>query len=81
MAKNVVSVSPDETLSSALTKMKKYRVHQLPVIDGNNMKGMLLLKKIMTKDIDAAKARVSSFMTSTSIIGSNETAEKAAEFL
>ena len=80
MTKNVVYASSDESISSALTKMKKYRVHQMPVID-EKLKGMLFLKKIITKDMDPAKSKVSSFASSTAVISVNETAEKAAEFL
>ncbi len=80
MSSNVISVSSDDTLSSALSKMKKYRLNQMPVID-DELKGMLLLKKIVTTNIDPFTANAGSFAVPATMIDANLSAEEAAKLL
>jgi len=58
MAKNVISVSPDETISHAIAKMRKSNVHQLPVVNGGKLYGLLELRRIATKDVDPKTTKV-----------------------
>lgn len=80
MSSNIISVSSDDTISIALTKMKKYRLNQLPVID-DGLKGMLLLKKIVTTDIDPSSAKAGNFIVPTTMIDANMPEEEAARLL
>ncbi|MBI2076714.1 MAG: CBS domain-containing protein [Candidatus Aenigmarchaeota archaeon] len=80
MTANVVSATPDEIVSSALSKMKKYGLHQLPVIE-KELHGMLLLKKIVTKDIDAANTKVNALMSQTTAASPEDDIRRAAELV
>lgn len=75
-----VSIKSNETISKALVKMKQKKYHQLPVVD-NEYKGMIILKKIITSDVDPSVAKVSSFVSPTAKISKNDTIENAAELL
>lgn len=77
MTKNVISVSPEDMVSTALSKMKKYSIHQLPVIEGNETKGILLLNKIITKDIDPARTKAGSMSIPTPFLKEDENIEDA----
>lgn len=77
---NAVTIKSTETLSKALVKMKQKKFHQLPVVD-NELKGMIILKKIITTDVDPSSAKVSSFITSVPKISKQATVESAAEML
>src|SRR3989338_10140403 len=79
MAAKVISVSSQETLSKALEKMKVSRVHQLVVLDGNNLRGMITLKGILTHAADPSKAKVESLIVSTTKLKPDEEAEEAAK--
>ncbi len=80
MSKNIISVSSDDSVSNALTKMKKHRLNQLPVID-SGLKGMLLLKKIVTTDIDPSSAKAGNFTVPCTAMDANTDAAEAASLL
>lgn len=80
MSANVISVSSDDTISNALSKMKKYRLNQLPVID-DGLKGMLLLKKIVTTNIDPSTAKAGNFIVPATMIDANMPTEESARLL
>lgn len=81
LMKTAVCTEPDESVSKALAKMKKFRINQMPVVNNDLVIGILNLKNVVFKDIDAAKAKVSSFSQSTGTIRSSATIEEAAELL
>ena len=41
MNKKIVSVSPDEAISEAINKMRKYEISQMPVLDGKHLVGFI----------------------------------------
>jgi predicted transcriptional regulator len=41
IVKRIISLSPNETLKSAIEKMKKYEISQAPVIDGQSVVGLI----------------------------------------
>ena len=41
MNKKIITVSPSETIKNAVSKMKKYEISQMPVVDGHNVVGLL----------------------------------------
>ncbi len=79
MTTKVISVNSQDTLSKALEKMKVNRVHQLVVLDGNNLRGMITLKGILTHEADPSKAKVESFIVSATKLKPDEEAEEAAK--
>ena len=41
IVKNIISLSPNDTLKSAIEKMKKYEISQAPVIENNSVVGLI----------------------------------------
>ncbi len=80
MNHKVVSVSASETISRALAKMKQNKVHQLPVLNGE-LKGMLVLRKIVTKDIDPNTTKADSFVLPAATLSPDMDIIEAAEKL
>ena len=65
IVRKIISLSPDETLKSAIEKMKKYEISQTPVIDDNRVlglisEGILLDAIIKTNDPNAKVSEVMS---------------------
>ncbi len=81
MSKDAISVTSQDTLSTALSKMKKHRIHQLVVLDGNNLRGMLTLNKIISHESDPSKAKVESLISSVHSLGPEDNAEDAARYV
>ncbi len=81
MSRNVISSSLDEHVSSALAKMKKGGIHQLPVIDGSEYKGMLALKSVVTKRIDPSRSKCENFYVPTATLKRNMSAEESVQAL
>lgn len=81
MIKSVISVAPDDTLSSALSKMRQNKINQLLVMDGDKFYGLLELKKIITKDIDPSTAKVASLSINVPTVDINSDVESVAELL
>ena len=49
MSKEPVTVGPDDTVGEALGKMKKHGVHELPVVRGKTVEGLVTLSGIMRR--------------------------------
>lgn len=64
IVKDVIKASTEDSLSSILGKAKKYRIHQIPIIEENNFIGMIFIKDIVIKDIDAEKTKAKSIVVS-----------------
>jgi len=77
MTKKILSISPEETISAALSEMQKNKVHQLLVGEKN----IIVLKDIITKNINPNATKVKSLMRNAPSIDSDEDVEKAAEIL
>jgi cystathionine beta-synthase len=65
--KSVVVVAPEDTLSTAYSRMKLYDISQLPVMEGNRIVGILdesdILLRVTANDEHAFKQDVRSCMT------------------
>jgi len=81
MTKNVISVGPDEHVSQALGKMERHKIHQLPVMSGENLYGIIELRKIVVQRIDASSAKVENFASNVPHIDANASVESAAQLL
>lgn len=79
MTKNVIYISPEETVSDAISRMKKHSVHQL-LVNENGICGMLTLKNIVTRGSEL-NTKASSLMVNVPSIDANKKAEEAAAFL
>lgn len=81
MVKNVVSVGPDDAVSQALAKMKRYKINQLLVANNNELYGMIELRRVATKDVNPAEIKVSNIATNVAVIDANASIESLVEML
>jgi CBS domain-containing protein len=81
MNKNIISVGHEETVSTALNKMKAGGVHQLVVMDKKTFSGMLELKSLITKEMDPTTTKISGFVKKVPSIDPEDDAMKSVELL
>ncbi len=81
MVRNVVTVGPEEKVSVAFNKIKKYDINQLPVLYEKKYAGMVALKDVVVKNIDPTKTNVSNVAVSTPSLRSTDTVGDAARAL
>jgi len=81
MNKNVIYCEHDESISQALSKMKKYKIHQLPVLKNRELNGILILNKVITKEIDPVMTKVSTLMIPSPKIKPDASVEEAMELV
>lgn len=81
MTKSLVTCEPDETISQALAKMKTKKIHQLPVLKGKELEGILVLNNIIKREFDPSTTKVSSLMISCPTTRSSATIEEVAELI
>ena len=62
MSADLVTVTPDETLGDALGKMKKHEVHELPVLRGNVLAGLVTMSGIMRRKALPHETKVSTLV-------------------
>ena len=62
MSADPVTVTPDETLGDALGKMKKFEVHELPVLRGNVLAGLITMTGIMRRKALPHETNVSTLL-------------------
>ena len=51
MSANIISIKPDNTVEEAMTKMSDKRIRHLPVMDGDNIVGMLSIGDVVKETI------------------------------
>jgi len=83
MTKEVLSVSPDDNISEVMSLIEREHVHEIFVIDGKRLKGIIHSRKLVTKTImDPAKTKVSTIMVSPPpTVKSNESVDEVAKIL
>ncbi len=81
MTKNLLTTSPDETISHVLAKMRQHRVHQILVLDEGKLAGMVTANKIITREFDPTTTKVRAVMAPTPTIKPDFTMEEAAELM
>ena len=81
MTKNVITCPENELLSQALSKMRKNNFHQLVVVDGKKVKGVVLVNDIVKKHFDADSTKVSSLMRPSPTLEKTASAEEASELI
>ena len=81
MNKNVVYCEPDDLVSLALGLMKKHKIHQLPIIKDRELAGILILNKIITREIDPLKTKIATLMIPSPRISPDASSEDAIKLL
>jgi acetoin utilization protein AcuB len=75
MTRNVVCVKPDDTAAEALEIMQEWSIRHLPVVENDQLVGILSDRDLVRIDLDAA---VSEYMTEEPITCSTTTSLAAA---
>lgn len=73
MTAKIISVSPDEPIKEAISKMKKFQISQMPVIDSNNLVGLVSESTILDALLNAKAAKVKEVMQESPPIVSKTT--------
>jgi predicted transcriptional regulator len=81
MSKKPIFVSPNDVISKSLSKMKMNRVHQLLVMENGEFHGMILLKDLVMKDVDAKRTKITNYIIKTPLVYVNESPKKVIEML
>lgn len=79
MTKNVITVSAQSAVSDALSKMKKYRFHNIPVVNKHYI-GMICLKDLI-RNMDTTTTKVASFVRKTPKLKINDSIDRASRLL
>lgn len=81
MNKKIISVNPDDNIKSAISKMKKFQISQMPVIKENSSVG-LISESIVLEHLTEKKAKlVKDIMEESPPIVSKETSSQAVSNL
>lgn len=71
MVKDVITVSPDDTVSKALSLMIENKVHQLPVVEKNRYVGIIYAKSFIDANVFPETTKVNSFIVNTPSLSPN----------
>jgi CBS domain-containing protein len=86
MSKNVISVSPNSTIEEAANLMSQYNVGALPVVENNQLKGMITDRDITLRSTAKGgneKETVANCMSSQNLVSGNPSmsADEAARVM
>jgi CBS domain-containing protein len=62
VVKKIITTSPDDKVSKSLSLMETNQVHQLPVVEGSSVCGMIFLRDIVLEDMDVSNTNVRTVM-------------------
>jgi len=62
MSTDLVTATPDETIADARGKMKTHDVHELPVLDGKKLVGVVTMRELMRRKNIAPATKVSTVL-------------------
>lgn len=71
MVTDVIAVSPDDAVAKALSLTIENRVHQLPVIERNEYKGMIYTKQFIETNVFPRTTKVKNFIVKTPSLSPN----------
>lgn len=77
-SKGVISIDSEEPVSKALGLMANNEIHQLPVVKDGLLKGMLILKNVVVKEIDPNSVTAGKLCTPVKSLSGNEPVEEMA---
>lgn len=73
MAGRIISISPNEPIKEAISKMKKFQISQLPVIEGSKLVGLVSESTILDALINSKGTKVRDIMQESPPIVSKTT--------
>lgn len=80
-SRKVVFAEHDETISKVLEKMKKNKIHQLPVVKNGIFIGMVFLKRLLKKGFFPEKTPVAKFAEKVPTLKEEDGLNEAVEML
>jgi len=88
MTKNVIASDMDTPISQILTQMQQQNIHQVPILaqpdkhhKAGELAGILVLNKIITRELDITKTTAKALVTSTAKLSPDDTLDRAAELI
>jgi len=88
MSKDVISADVDTPIGQILTQMQQRRIHQVPILaqpdkyhKAGDIAGIVILNKIITRELDISKATAKALLTSTAKLAPDDTLDRAAELI
>lgn len=83
MSREIISLSPSDSVANLISLMEKHHVHEIFVIENKKLKGIVFSKSLITKGItDPNKAKISTLMEShPPTVSPEDDVEKAADMI
>lgn len=81
MTKNPVTCARDEAISKVLSLMRSKRIHQIPVMDGTDVAGLVTLDTILRKEVDPSTTSAGALMVACPTVAPSADVERAAELI
>jgi CBS domain-containing protein len=81
MTSKVVTCSLTDPISQILSKMIQNNIHQLPVLQGKELRGIVTIRSIITKEIDPTKTYAKTVMVPSPSLNPEEDIQKAIELI
>lgn len=78
MTKKLITCDENEPVSQALGKMRENKIHQLFVMSGKELKGLIFLNDIIRKEADLSSIKVANLVKSTPSVSSDKSIEDVA---
>lgn len=79
MTADVVTAAPDDTLGDVLAKMKKHDIHELPILKGKHLAGVVTMRDLMRRKSLPPSTKVSTLMSTAPALDPDATLPVAAE--
>ena len=81
MIKDVISLTPEDTVSKALNLMHSHRVNQIPIVNStNDYLGMVFAKQFLSVNA-FPESKLKSFVSKTPTLSHEFTVERAIEII
>lgn len=82
MSKNVLTLQPQDTVSSFISLMENHHIHEAPVVSGKNLVGLVHYKNIVERGItDPTITKIEKIMTNPPLLMQEDSVDRAAEII
>jgi CBS domain-containing protein len=79
MSADVVTAAPDDTVGDVLGKLKKHDIHEIPILRGKALAGVVTMRDLMRRRAVPPSTKASTLMSSAPALEPDETLPVAAE--
>ena len=81
MTAKVMTCTLADPISQILSKMIRNKIHQIPILQGKELRGIVTLKSIITKEIDPTKTYAKTVMVPAPIVSPEDDIQRVIEIL